>query len=97
VLAPVLQLGVSSAEEKQRQDCVALLEEALVEAKKGRGFDAVFIVATYPDSTTLSRMQSCGFSSIQAVGVLEHLKHGLLAHMRESDAETPPRPDGPAE
>jgi hypothetical protein len=90
-----LRLAVDRADEAQRKDCIALLEEALAEAKKGRGFDAVFILATYPDSTTVHRMQTCGFSSIQVAGVLEYIKHGVLAHMYESPASLPPRPELP--
>jgi hypothetical protein len=89
----VIELGVSPAAEAQRKDCIALLEEALAEAKKGRGFDAVFILATYPDSTTVHRMQTCGYSSIQVAGVLEYIKHGVLAHMHEAPAFPPPRPE----
>lgn len=89
-----LKLAVAPAEDEQRKRCIAMLEDALRDAKSGRGFDAVFIFATFPDSTTTRHMISCGFSTIQAVGILAHTQHELLASMHESVGVPPPRPEG---
>jgi hypothetical protein len=88
-----LKLAVAPKEDKQRERCIQFLEEALAEARNGRGFDAVFIYATHPDSLTTRHFRTCGFSLIQVVGVLEYAKHEVLADMHGVEGEPPPRPE----
>jgi hypothetical protein len=87
----VVQLAITPEEQRHRQGCIDLLARLLEEAKKGRGFDQVFIVATFPDSEAVRQAWTRGLSTITVVGTLEHVKHELLATMHESDAEGPSR------
>lgn len=89
--APVREIGVLPAEEKDRLSCIELLEKLLSEAKSGRGFESVFLLATYPDSGAVRQAWTRSCSTLGIVGRLEHLKHEILATMHEGTAEGSPR------
>lgn len=80
----VRELGVEPAEDRRRRLCIELLEMMLAEAKEGRGFESAFFLATYPDSTRLRNAWTAGLSVYDVVARLEHLKHELLADVRDS-------------
>jgi hypothetical protein len=79
--APIA-LAVQPADEKRRQLCVDLLEKMLAEAKEGTGFETVFFIATFPDTTVVRHAWTAGLTFLDVVGRLEHLKHELLADAR---------------
>jgi hypothetical protein len=81
--APVRELGVEPADERRRRLCIDLLERMLSEAKEGRGFETAFFLATYPDSTRLRDAWTSGLSTYDVLARIEHLKHELLADMRD--------------
>jgi hypothetical protein len=78
---PVLALAVEPAEDRRRRRCIEVLELALAEAKDGRGFESVFIIGTYPDSTRIREYWTATRSGLDVVGRLEYLKAALLADM----------------
>jgi Na+-translocating ferredoxin:NAD+ oxidoreductase RnfG subunit len=81
--AAVQSLGVTPIQEQRRNACVEALEKMLTEAREGQGFESVFILATYPDNGKVRQLWPAGTSTLKVVGALEHLKHELLADMRE--------------
>ena len=88
----VKQLGVQHVDEKRRARNVELLERILAEAKEGSGFETVFFLGTFPDSTSYRTGWTVGLSTYDVVARLEHLKHELLADLRDTTytVVTPP-------
>ena len=88
----VQKIGVEPVQEERRKRCISFLEEILEQAKKGPGYESIFMVLTYPDVTSVHHAWTgCG-DTVDMVGRLEYLKHELLADMRERDVAPPLRP-----
>jgi hypothetical protein len=93
-MADVVAIGTRRQDEKLRDLCIDLLERMLAEAKEGRGFETVFLLATFPDSTSYRTAWTVGLSTYEVVARLEHLKHELLADLRESTYSVVTPPEG---
>jgi hypothetical protein len=87
----VAEIGVTPAEKRRRDLCVDLLERMLREATEGRGFETAFFIGTYPDNGHIRNAWTEGLSTFDILARLEHLKHELLADMRDSE-----KPGAPA-
>ncbi len=91
--ADVRPLGVQPLDEKRRAANVDLLERMLAEAKEGAGFESVFFLGTFPDSTSYRTAWTTGLSTYDVLARIEHLKHELLADLRDTTefVVTPPK------
>ena len=88
----VREIGIEPVQEERRKRCINFLEKLLEQAKKGPGYESIFMVMTYPDVTSVHHAWTgCG-DTVDMVGRLEHLKFELLADMRERDMPEPARP-----
>jgi hypothetical protein len=92
LMADVTQIAVATKNEKRKALVIDLLERMLAEAKEGSGFESGIFLATYPDSGRLRSAWTEGDSTIEIVGRLEYLKHGLLFDMAMREEDGPPPP-----
>jgi hypothetical protein len=83
--ARVREIGITPQEDERRANNVAILEALLAEAREGRGFEQVMLVATFPDSTQVRYAFSRGMSVTDTLGKLEYLKFQLLAATNQDD------------
>jgi hypothetical protein len=79
----VREIGVTPAQEQRKQDAIAVLEELLGEAKEGKGFETVFVVAVQAEHGNIRYRWPAGGSTFDLVARLEALKHELLADVHE--------------